>query len=377
MGNNVLRAIEIGIAEFNYVILKFTNQHPIHSLRAHDFTDQNIIDVAKYIKETNHKENDFIDFCYTSPHFPPIGKEFNKTHDFKVEESLKIKNKAFKESQKLIKLPNKKEASAYFELLNEGNSSSKHITISIGGMFTNNISAKWKKYSKTHWCDPVYSYKWSVKSEIPSWGSLVPSMWSLLSIKALFSKAFLAFQAIKIPWDSRKTFLKMLKLAEIYGKLLAHLLIVQFPFTNQSISLIGFEVGSQVVYSCLEELKKLKADNIIHNVYFIKGVVAAKNSKKWVENLKVVRGTIYNYYSGNDKTIFMFKTITMNKPIGMIPLLEVKSKEIMTEGEIIKRERFLSMTEELNIVNIDSAQVTEDTKRYKDEFSRILAIVGL
>ena len=212
---------------------------------------------------------------------------------------------------------------------------------------------------------------------MPTWKSLVPSLWSLLSIKSILSKTFLAFQAIKIPWDSRKTFLKMLKLAEIYGKLLAHLLMIQFPFINQSISLVGFEVGSQVVYSCLEELKKMGADNIIHNVYFIKGVVAAKKSKKWVETLKIVRGSIYNYYSPNDKTIFMFKTITLNKPIGMLPLLEVKEKEKMTEGEIVKRERFRSMTEELNIINIDSSENNEHSKKYKDEFSKILASVGL
>ena len=167
-------------------------------------------------------------------------------------------------------------APAYFELLNPTQFESKHVMISIGGMFTNKISENWKKWFNSHWSDPVYAYKWSVKNELPSWKSFVPSIWSLLSLKSLLSKSFLAFKAITIPWDTRKTFLKMLKLAEQYGKLLAHLLILQFPFINQSISLVGFEVGAQVVYSCLEELQKLKVNNIIHNVYFIKGVVAAK-----------------------------------------------------------------------------------------------------
>ena len=48
---------------------------------------------------------------------------------------------------------------------------------------------------------------------------------------------------------------KTIESAQISGVLLAHSLMLQFPFRGKSISLVGFSLGTQVIYSCLEELK--------------------------------------------------------------------------------------------------------------------------
>ena len=53
----------------------------------------------------------------------------------------------------------------------------------------------------------------------------------------------------------KEIFDKTVESAQISGVLLAHSLMLQFPFRGKSISLIGFSLGTQVIYSCLEELK--------------------------------------------------------------------------------------------------------------------------
>jgi hypothetical protein len=277
------------------------------------------------------------------------------------------------QAKKAVKYSDGKELSpAYFELVSPDCPTSKHVVISIGGMFTKNLTEKWQDWLQNHTCSPIYAYKWSTKSEMPTWKSFIPSLGALIGIRSLFSKAFLAIQAVKIPLATRKQFINMMKLADDYGKLLAHLLMLQFPFVNQSVSLIGFALGAQVIYSCLEELEKNGADNIIHNIYMIKGVVAAKKPNTWARILKVVRGKIYHYYAPGDRTLYIAKTLTLTKPIGMIPLLEVKSKEELTSKEADKDKRFKKLTKDLRIINIDAYDLPEKAKNEKTEFRQML-----
>jgi hypothetical protein len=45
--------------------------------------------------------------------------------------------------------------------------------------------------------------------------------------------------------------------AEKAGKLLACMLALRFPFTYQTVSLVGFSLGTQVIKSCLETLHEI------------------------------------------------------------------------------------------------------------------------
>ena len=47
------------------------------------------------------------------------------------------------------------------------------------------------------------------------------------------------------------------------GKLLAVALALGFPFTTQTISLIGFSLGSQVIKSTLKTLHKIGVHDLI------------------------------------------------------------------------------------------------------------------
>ena len=74
--------------------------------------------------------------------------------------------------------------------------------------------------------------------------------------------------------------------AKVAGKLLAYTLAMRYPFTTQSISLVGFSLGSQVIKSCLKTLHELGATDIIHNVTFMGAAIDRldrdeKSSEKW------------------------------------------------------------------------------------------------
>ena len=201
---------------------------------------------------------------------------------------------------------------------------------------------------------------------IPSMSEFTPSLMSLLDITSLISKVQLAYNVAKIPIGFKDKFFACNELAKQYGKLLANCLILQFPFVNQSVSLFGFVLGAQVLYSCLEELYSKRADNIVHNVYFIGGAVNSSDHNKWAKVLSVVRGTVYNYYSHGDKSLYAYKTVTQNSPIGMKALLTIKNEK----NNMKEKERVDRLRDGLRIVNVDTTRNNIDDANYKDDLER-------
>ena len=382
VARRIIQAMEKAIADFNYETLEFTDQNPLQTFLAPSFkneTDEYKIDMVAFIKGLSDKDKDFKDFIKYSYPMHRIGQKLNgMNNEYSEKDVMMTKMNALKEAKKVIYYSKKKELlKGEFELLNKNCAVSKHVVISVSGLLSerSNLTQKWDEFNKTNPSLPIYAYRWAAQSEIPTWKSFLPSVWSLFSIKKWFAKSFLAYQAIKIPYDYRKKFIKMIDLAKEYGKLLAYMLILQFPFTNQSISLIGFELGAQIVYSCLEELHRQKADNIIHNVYFIRGAVAVGSGKQWAKILQVVQGTVYNYYCSGDKILYLFKTIVMKTPIGITPLLDIEYGEKMSEKEVKRGEKFRKLRSDIRVVNVDANKPTPELKKYKDEFAKTLAAV--
>lgn len=73
--------------------------------------------------------------------------------------------------------------------------------------------------------------------------------------------------------------------AKLTGRLLACCLAAGYPFKNQTVSLVGFSLGCQVIKSCLKMLDKLGAKDILHEVIFLGGATNCldrpKNSHMW------------------------------------------------------------------------------------------------
>ena len=159
----------------------------------------------------------------------------------------------------------KEELKAQFEAISPECDLGRHAVITVSGFLSekDDNTEAWIGLCKSNLTLPVYSYRWSSKGTWSMLQPLIPTSFkNFFNWKTMFQKVCTAYKLAKLPFDYKAIFVHAIKMAQLSGKLLAHALILQFPFVNQSISLVGFSLGTQVIFSCLEELKVHKADNI-------------------------------------------------------------------------------------------------------------------
>ena len=122
------------------------------------------------------------------------------------------------------------------------------------------------------------------------------------------------------------------KVSKFYGKLLAYIIISREIFSFQTINLVGYSMGCNVIKYCLLELNKLnKKDNyldLINNIIFIGGCINIKFDK-YPNIFESITGKIINVFSKADKDLFEYNKTA----IGLSPL---KSKdENINKNQII------------------------------------------
>ena len=86
------------------------------------------------------------------------------------------------------------------------------------------------------------------------------------------------------------------------GKMLAIALALGHPFGSNSVSLVGFSLGAQVIKSCLKTLHRIGAHEIIHNVTLLGGATHFEREVELWERIlsQTVAGKIKNAYSRRD-----------------------------------------------------------------------------
>ena len=109
------------------------------------------------------------------------------------------------------------------------------------------------------------------------------------------------------------------KVSKFYGKLLAYIIISREIFSFQTINLVGYSMGCNVIKYCLLELNKLnKKDNyldLINNIIFIGGCINIKLDK-YPNIFESITGKIINVFSKADKDLFEYNKTA----IGLSPL---------------------------------------------------------
>lgn len=86
--------------------------------------------------------------------------------------------------------------------------------------------------------------------------------------------------------------------ADMAGLILADSLIDR-NLGVRPITLVGFSLGSRVIFSCLRELSKKGAVGIIQNVYMF-GSPVVVNKDQYIRARSVVSGRFVNGYATND-----------------------------------------------------------------------------
>ena len=113
--------------------------------------------------------------------------------------------------------------------------------------------------------------------------------------------------------------------AKTTGKMLAHFLasdrnLPDNILGDQTFSLVGFSLGSQVVKSTINRLSKLGQPALIHNAYFLAGATYVKKQKLDLQKelfMSVVNGRLFNVHTENDTTLgTLFQPIYGEEALG-------------------------------------------------------------
>jgi hypothetical protein len=168
---------------------------------------------------------------------------------------------------------------------------SRHVTIAISGFLSQNSQLKegWNDLCEhlRETSVAAYAVKWEAKTKEDVWAAMgkagamiggnialnyaTGGALTLLRTVLLGGKGGYIFHEL---FDSTK------QMAKFSGELLACSLAIGYPFYTQSVSLLGFSLGCQVIKSALKTLHEFEANHVIQNVTFMGAAVDVLDKKK-------------------------------------------------------------------------------------------------
>lgn len=170
--------------------------------------------------------------------------------------------------------------------------------------------------------------------------------------------------------------------SEKAGEVLADALINKAQ-GERPVTLIGYSLGSRVIYSCLRSLAERKAFGLIENVVLI-GSPIPSTSENWRVMRSVVSGKMYNVYSNSDYILaFLYRATSIQYGVaGLQAIADVEgvnnldlSKEVSGHlrypaliGKILKRAGFEGISVEDMDIEIDVGEIElfdAETERVK------------
>ena len=145
----------------------------------------------------------------------------------------------------------------------------------------------------------------------------------------------------------------LLDRSEQAGKLLASVLIHHFQ-GSRPIILIGYSLGSRVIYFCLRELYRKKAFGIVHEAYLL-GTPAPASTCFWNEMGCVVSGRLVNGYARDDWILgFLLRSWIAQTPLAGLNAIDSPFVE-----------------------NIDLSEHIENHLDYRKRMPWLLSLLGL
>jgi len=237
----------------------------------------------------------------------------------------------------------------------------------------------------------VSSYAWSfVKLEILK-RTVLATLWSALWPVYLLKMA----TSIDNPFAVARN------RSEKAGEVLADALINKAQ-GERPVTLIGYSLGSRVIYSCLRSLAERKAFGLIENVVFI-GSPIPSTPDNWRVMRSVIAGKAFNVYSSNDYILaFLYRATSIQFGVaGLQAIADVDgvtnldlSKEVSGHlrypdliGKILKRAGFEGIAVEdmdiegdvgeiqLSDIETESMKVDADAVQLRSQVD-VLRVVG-
>src|ERR1700753_3967482 len=98
---------------------------------------------------------------------------------------------------------------------------------------------------------------------------------------------------------------------------------------TRPITLVGYSLGSRVIFSCLKELSRKGAYGLVQNVYLFGSPIVAKK-EEYLRARSVVSGRFVNGYAENDWILgylFLLKSGGIGHVAGLAPVQEIPGLE--------------------------------------------------
>ena len=126
-------------------------------------------------------------------------------------------------------------------------------------------------------------------------------------------------------FDPGKSFVDSSNKAALSGKILAFILASKLFFKFQTITIIGFSLGTHVAKHCLKQMYEfqfkhnIQCDNIIKDVVLIAGATCMKGNEEKFKNIfnNMINGKLINCFSKEDQVLnYLYTSCMDKKPIG-------------------------------------------------------------
>ncbi|KAJ5467083.1 hypothetical protein N7475_004835 [Penicillium sp. IBT 31633x] len=171
--------------------------------------------------------------------------------------------------------------------------------------------------------------------------------------------------------------------ADKAGEVLADALINKAQ-GERPVTLIGYSLGSRLIFSCLQSLEKRNSYGLVESVIMM-GSPTPSNTEHWQKIRSVVSGRVVNVFSENDSVLaFLYRTSSLQLGIaGLQPVEGVPGVENLNVSEMISGHlryqyllgRILTLTglQDLDATEIEreeAALAAEDQRQEKERLEK-------
>lgn len=212
------------------------------------------------------------------------------------------------------------------------------VTIGITGWVTeeNNITTPWRVIGPE---SEVFALRWEYEALLNLGNSMralvTTAAWKVAShqilirtvFAGLLSAVMLPFGLMRLAKIAANPFSVAMSRADKAGEVLADALINRAQ-GKRPVTLIGYSLGSRVIYSCLQSLAKRRAYGLIESVVLMGSPIPA-DAAEWHSMRSVVAGRLVNVYSENDSVLALLYRATHLEvdisglqPVNGVPNLE-------------------------------------------------------
>jgi hypothetical protein len=230
----------------------------------------------------------------------------------------------------------------------------------------------------------VFALRWETES-LMNLGSAISALvtsaaWSVAG-REILSRTFFAaiMSAVMLPMGLMKVarvvdnpFSVAKSRADKAGEALADALINKAQ-GERPVTLIGYSLGSRVVYSCLQSLCRRSAYGLVESVILM-GSPTPSDGEAWRRIRSVVSGRVVNVFSENDSVLaFLYRTSSLQFGVaGLQPIEGVPGVENLDVSEDISghlRYQYLlgSILKSIGLQDLDQSEIEREEAALADE----------